>query len=201
VHLWGRGVGCSGSACLSRGSGALAVMAGTRKFWYDCIEDSPWFAANLVLVLVAKLALVGGERMTSEEILNSVQNWSLDEQLKLLEDLVAMIRQQQDSQPRYSVLEFEGIGHGTWRDVGGVDEFLKQERASWDEYSENIQRIQEEGLKKRKAKARHTGQEYHSIMELKGLGKELWQGIDVEKYIEEERNSWSLDRDQGQRGR
>ena len=30
----------------------------------------------------------------------------------------------------------------------------------------------------------------HSIMELEGLGKELWQGIDVEKYIEEERNSW-----------
>ena len=30
----------------------------------------------------------------------------------------------------------------------------------------------------------------HSVHELKGLGKELWQGIDVEKYIEEERNSW-----------
>lgn len=33
-------------------------------------------------------------------------------------------------------------------------------------------------------------QECHSIMELKGLGKELWQGINVEKYIEEERSSW-----------
>lgn len=30
----------------------------------------------------------------------------------------------------------------------------------------------------------------HSIMELKGLGKEVWEGIDVEKYIDEERNSW-----------
>lgn len=30
----------------------------------------------------------------------------------------------------------------------------------------------------------------HSLLELEGLGKELWQGIDVEKYIEEERNSW-----------
>lgn len=30
----------------------------------------------------------------------------------------------------------------------------------------------------------------HSVRELRGLGKELWQGIDVEKYIEEERNSW-----------
>jgi bifunctional DNA-binding transcriptional regulator/antitoxin component of YhaV-PrlF toxin-antitoxin module len=25
---------------------------------------------------------------------------------------------------------------------------------------------------------------------LRGLGKDLWTGIDVEKYIEEERNSW-----------
>ena len=34
-----------------------------------------------------------------------------------------------------------------------------------------------------------TTQPRHSIMELEGLGKEVWQGIDVEKYIEEERNS------------
>jgi len=30
----------------------------------------------------------------------------------------------------------------------------------------------------------------HSITEFRGLGKELWQGIDVKKYIEGERNSW-----------
>jgi len=30
----------------------------------------------------------------------------------------------------------------------------------------------------------------HSILEFEGLGKEIWQDIDVEKYIEEERNSW-----------
>ena len=30
----------------------------------------------------------------------------------------------------------------------------------------------------------------HSVRELRGLGKELWRGIDVEKYIEEEHNSW-----------
>jgi hypothetical protein len=30
----------------------------------------------------------------------------------------------------------------------------------------------------------------HSVMEFKGMGKELRQGIDVEKYIDEERNSW-----------
>jgi len=29
------------------------------------------------------------------------------------------------------------------------------------------------------------------VTELKGLGKEIWQDIDVPKYIDEERNSWS----------
>jgi hypothetical protein len=29
-----------------------------------------------------------------------------------------------------------------------------------------------------------------SIMELQGLGKEIWQGVDVQQYLEEERNSW-----------
>ncbi len=30
----------------------------------------------------------------------------------------------------------------------------------------------------------------HSILELRGLGKEVWAGIDVDQYIEQERNSW-----------
>lgn len=30
----------------------------------------------------------------------------------------------------------------------------------------------------------------HNIMEFRGFAKELWKGVDVKKYIEEERNSW-----------
>ena len=30
----------------------------------------------------------------------------------------------------------------------------------------------------------------HSILEFEGLGKEVWQAIDVEQYIAEERASW-----------
>lgn len=30
----------------------------------------------------------------------------------------------------------------------------------------------------------------HSILELRGLGKEIWQGIDTQKYIDDERSSW-----------
>lgn len=30
----------------------------------------------------------------------------------------------------------------------------------------------------------------HNITELEGLGKEIWEGIDVAQYINEERDSW-----------
>jgi hypothetical protein len=30
----------------------------------------------------------------------------------------------------------------------------------------------------------------HSITELKGLGKEIWAGVDVKEYINGERDSW-----------
>ena len=30
----------------------------------------------------------------------------------------------------------------------------------------------------------------YSILELQGLGKEVWKGIDAAKYIDDERRSW-----------
>jgi hypothetical protein len=30
-----------------------------------------------------------------------------------------------------------------------------------------------------------------SILELRGLGKEIWQGIDAQQYVNSERDSWN----------
>ena len=30
----------------------------------------------------------------------------------------------------------------------------------------------------------------HSIMELEGLGAEIWEGIDAQEYVRKERESW-----------
>ncbi len=30
-----------------------------------------------------------------------------------------------------------------------------------------------------------------SILELEGLGKEIWAGIDAQEYVSQERNSWN----------
>jgi hypothetical protein len=36
-----------------------------------------------------------------------------------------------------------------------------------------------------------TSEPQHSIMELRGLGKEIWEGIDAQEYVNRERASWS----------
>jgi len=33
-------------------------------------------------------------------------------------------------------------------------------------------------------------QKLHSVLELRGLGKEFWRSIDVDAYLKEERDSW-----------
>jgi len=35
-----------------------------------------------------------------------------------------------------------------------------------------------------------NGQKRRSLLELEGLGKEIWQGIDLNEYIAQERDSW-----------
>lgn len=38
---------------------------------------------------------------------------------------------------------------------------------------------------------RMTPKQERNIMELEGLGKEIWQGIDAQECINQERSSWS----------
>jgi hypothetical protein len=38
--------------------------------------------------------------------------------------------------------------------------------------------------------SKSKAQPRHSLLELEGLGKEIWQGIDPQQYVDEERNSW-----------
>jgi hypothetical protein len=65
-----------------------------------------------------------------DEVLRYVQNWSLDEQLKLTSDLLASMRQQVDTEPRHKAREFRGVGQKTWKDVD-VGKYIEEERSSW----------------------------------------------------------------------
>jgi hypothetical protein len=34
-------------------------------------------------------------------------------------------------------------------------------------------------------------EQFHSILELRGLGADLWEGIDAQEYVNNERDSWN----------
>lgn len=36
-----------------------------------------------------------------------------------------------------------------------------------------------------------SAQPQRSILELQGLGKEIWEGIDAQNYVDQERDSWN----------
>lgn len=76
-----------------------------------------------------------------DDVLKRIQNWSVDDLKRLQHDLDSLIQQQGNAESllRHKAREFRGIGHGLWDEVGGVDEFLRQERVSWDEYEQHLE--------------------------------------------------------------
>jgi hypothetical protein len=52
------------------------------------------------------------------------------DQLRLLEDLAALVRRQMSEQPRHSIMELQGLGKEIWEDMEAQD-YIDQERASW----------------------------------------------------------------------
>jgi hypothetical protein len=68
---------------------------------------------------------------TYEGVLNYARHLSHAEQLRLLEDLAGMIRQQAEKEePMHSLLELEGLGAELWE---GIDpqKYIEEERKSW----------------------------------------------------------------------
>jgi hypothetical protein len=65
-----------------------------------------------------------------DTVLNQVQQLSPEEQFKLLEDLVVILRQRTARTPQHSILEFEGVGKEMWSRVN-VEDYINEERDSW----------------------------------------------------------------------
>ena len=64
------------------------------------------------------------------EVLNRIQRLGPTDQLRLLEDLAALVRRQVAPQTRRSILELQGLGKEIWRNVD-AQEYIDRERASW----------------------------------------------------------------------
>ncbi len=65
-----------------------------------------------------------------DEILSRIQLLPPEDQLRLLEDLATMVRQQLTAQPLHSILELEGLGQEIWNGID-AQEYVDQERDAW----------------------------------------------------------------------
>lgn len=65
------------------------------------------------------------------EVLNRVQQFSTEEKIRLLEDLMELLKRQMASKPSHSILELRGLGKEIWEGID-VDQYLEEERNSWD---------------------------------------------------------------------
>lgn len=68
---------------------------------------------------------------------------------------------------------------------------------SFDDYVKGVQNLKPEEqlrlieiISSRLKKALRRERPRHSIMELEGLGADIWKGIDAQEYVLRERESW-----------
>lgn len=64
------------------------------------------------------------------QVVSEVNRLSLADQLRLLEDMAALIRRRTTSERTRSILELQGKGKDIWRGVD-VQKYIEEERASW----------------------------------------------------------------------
>ena len=65
------------------------------------------------------------------QILSQVQELQPDDQLRLLEELAALVRQQYAARPKHRITEFKGLGKEVWRKID-VEKYIEEERNSWE---------------------------------------------------------------------
>ena len=72
-------------------------------------------------------------KYTYEYVLNQARQLSPEEQLQLVEEIAAIVRQRvKDIQsPKHNVMEFRGAAKDFWKDID-VKKFIEEERNSWD---------------------------------------------------------------------
>ena len=64
------------------------------------------------------------------EVLGRIQRLTPADQLRLLEELAALVRRQVTSRAQRSILELQGVGKEIWQDID-AQEYVDRERASW----------------------------------------------------------------------
>jgi hypothetical protein len=64
------------------------------------------------------------------EVLDQVHELTPQDQLRLLEDLAALVRRQMIAHPRRSIMELQGLGKEIWNNID-AQTYVDRERESW----------------------------------------------------------------------
>ncbi len=67
-----------------------------------------------------------------DDVLERASHLDAQSQISLLADLAALVRDGGQRRKCHDITEFQGIAKRLWDDVG-VDEYIKQERNSWED--------------------------------------------------------------------
>lgn len=65
-----------------------------------------------------------------QEVRRQVENLTPEEQLRLLEELAAIVRHRVSTKPKRSIRELKGLGKEIWQGID-VQQYINQERDSW----------------------------------------------------------------------
>ncbi len=67
---------------------------------------------------------------TYKDIRRQVDNLTVNEQLRLLEELAATVHRRMLVKPTHNIMELEGLGKEIWNGLD-AQEYVNEERASW----------------------------------------------------------------------
>lgn len=67
---------------------------------------------------------------TYQEIRRQVESLTIDEQLRLLEELAIIVRHRTPLKPKRSIMELEGLGKEIWQGMD-AQRYVDRERLSW----------------------------------------------------------------------
>jgi hypothetical protein len=66
-----------------------------------------------------------------EDLISEIKKLKLADQLRLLEEVAALIRRKSGESNRYrSIMELKGRGKDIWKDIN-LKDYLNEERSSW----------------------------------------------------------------------
>lgn len=67
---------------------------------------------------------------TFDNVTNSIQHLSPEEQIRLLDDVKATIQSSVQEEPQHDIMEFMGFAEDVWKGVD-VQKYLEEERRAW----------------------------------------------------------------------